>query len=85
MPIPTNGFQLNDAVSIAFTENSIEFQCKYARAVRATSTLAVPTQPSKIIGNGDLTYGMEITVGALGGDTDVTISPNHNISGISPR
>ena len=45
---------------------------------------APPEQP--IIGTGDLTYRMEIGEGiTLGGDTEITISPNHSISGISPR
>ena len=45
---------------------------------------ASPEQP--IIGTGDLTYRMEIGEGiTLGGDTEITISPNHSISGISPR
>ena len=43
----------------------------------------IGTEP--ITGEGDLTYRMEIEAGALGGDTEITISPNHNISGISPR
>ena len=38
-----------------------------------------------ISGEGDLTYRMDIVAGALGGNTEITISPNHNISGISPR
>ena len=70
----------------SFSENSIVFQCKYARSVSANSqmTVAAPEQP--IIGTGDLTYRMEIGEGiTLGGDTEITISPNHSISGISPR
>ena len=45
---------------------------------------APPEQP--IINTGDLTYRMEIGDGVtLGGDTEITISPNHSLSGISPR
>ena len=86
MAIPSTGFQLNDAASIAFAEDSVVFQCKYARTVSANSQMTVGTIGTEpITGEGDLTYRMEIEVGALGGDTEITISPNHNISGISPR
>ena len=71
----------------SFTENSIDFQCKYARSVSANSQMTVNAQPDEpIVGTGDLTYRMVIGDGiTLGGDTEITISPNHNISGISPR
>ena len=86
MAIPSTGFQLNDAASIAFAEDSVVFQCKYARTVSANSQMTVGTIGTEpITGEGDLTYRMEIEAGALGGDTEITISPNHNISGISPR
>ena len=86
MAIPSTGFQINDAASIAFAEDSVVFQCKYARTVSATSQMTVDgTSTEPITGEGDLTYRMEIEAGALGGDTEITISPNHNISGISPR
>ena len=53
----------------------------------ATSQMSTPPSPEQpIVGTGDLTYRMEIGDGIrLGGDTEITISPNHNISGISPR
>ena len=86
MAIPSTGFQLNDAAAIAFAEDSVVFQCKYARTVSANSQMTVRTIGTEpITGEGDLTYRMEIEAGALGGDTEITISPNHNISGISPR
>ena len=86
MAISSTGFQLNDAVSISFAEDSVVFQCKYARTVSANSQMTVGgTSTEPISGEGDLTYRMEIVAGALGGDTEITISPNHNISGISPR
>ena len=71
----------------SFSENSIVFQCKYARSVSANSQMTVAAPPEQpIIGTGDLTYRMEIGEGiTLGGDTEITISPNHSISGISPR
>ena len=72
---------------LSFSENSIVFACKYARTVSATSQLTAPPRPEQpIIGTGDLTYRMEIGDGiTLGGDTEITISPNHNLSGIGPR
>ena len=71
----------------SFSENSILFQCKYARSVSANSQMTINAQADEaIVGTGDLTYRMEISEGiTLGGDTEITISPNHNISGISPR
>ena len=44
---------------------------------------APPSGPT--VGTGDLTYEMNVDVGALGGNTNITISPNHTIAGISPR
>ena len=37
------------------------------------------------IGSGDLTYSMNIDAGFVGGNSVITISPNHNISGIGAR
>ena len=70
---------------IIFVDDSIVFQCKYARTVNANSQLTVSDSSETISGEGDLTYRMEIVAGALGGNTEIAISPNHNISGISPR
>ena len=86
MAISSTGFQLNDAASISFAEDSVVFQCKYGRTVSANSQMTVGgASIEPISGEGDFTYRMEIVAGALGGDTEITISPNHNISGISPR
>ena len=95
MAISSTGFQLNDATPIIFTDDSVVFQCKYARTVNANSEMSVSYSshgsegdgysPQTISGEGDLTYRMDIVAGALGGNTEITISPNHNISGISPR
>ena len=71
----------------SFSENSITLTCKYARSVSANSQMTVDAPPEQpIINTGDLTYRMEIGDGVtLGGDTEITISPNHSLSGISPR
>ena len=47
-------------------------------------TVSAP-QSGPTVGTGDLTYEMNVDVGALGANSNITISPNHNISGISPR
>ena len=85
LPISSSGFQLNDGTPIIFVDDSIVFQCKFARTVNANSQMTVSDSSETISGEGDLTYRMDIVAGALGGNTEITISPNHNISGISPR
>ena len=47
------------------------------------TVLQTPTDA--IEGTGDFSYSMSITVGGPGGNTDVTITPNHNFDEISPR
>ena len=78
LPIRVNSF-------FSFAEDSIDFECHYARSVNANSDMTVTTPPSIIINTGDLIYSMEVDAGPLGGNTDITISPNHSLSGISPR
>ena len=85
LAISSTGFQLNDATPIIFVDDSVVFQCKYARSVNANSQMTVSDSSETISGEGDLTYRMDIVAGALGGNTEISISPNHNISGISPR
>ena len=85
LPISSSGFQLNDATPIVFADDSVVFQYKYARTVNANSQMTVSDSSETISGQGDLTYRMEIVAATLGGNTEITISPNHNISGISPR
>ena len=70
----------------SFGADSIVFQCRYARSVNADSDTTVNASISgPIVGTGDLTYNMKVNPGVLGGDTHITISPNHNLSGITPR
>jgi len=40
--------------------------------------------PQPIVGEGELSYRMEVNAGQLGGTTQVRIIPNHDISGIAP-
>ena len=47
------------------------------------TVLQTPTDA--IEGTGDFSYSMAISVGGPGGNTDVTITPNHNFDEISPR
>ena len=70
----------------SFGQDPIVLQCRYARTVTATSDVSIEAPTSgPTVGTGDLSYTMTIVAGALGGNTDITISPNHAISGISPR
>ena len=46
--------------------------------VSVNQTMTVGGLDQTAIGTGDLTYGMNITSGALGGTTTVEITPNHN-------
>ena len=47
--------------------------------------MIIPTsQPQPIVGEGDLSYEMEVTVGQLGGTTRVRILPEHSLPGIAP-
>ena len=62
----------------SFAENSIVFQCKYSRTVAVDDTMTVESQDEPVVGTGDLTYSMDVTVGALGGNTQVEITPNHS-------
>ena len=43
------------------------------------------TETEAVEGTGELSYSMSITVGRPGGNTDVTITPNHNFDEIAPR
>ena len=48
--------------------------------------MIIPTsQPQPIVGEGeDLSYKMEVSVGDLGGTTNVRIIPEHGLPGIAP-
>ena len=47
--------------------------------------MTITAQDGAITGNGDLTYSMSIDEGVVGGNSVITISPNHNISGVGAR
>lgn len=72
-------------IILSFADDSVEFQCRYARTVTATSDITIIPVPNRFFNTGDLTYNMVINAGSLGGNTDVTITPNHNLAGITPR
>ena len=40
--------------------------------------MTVESQDEPVVGTGDLTYSMAVTVGELGGNTQVQITPNHS-------
>ena len=62
----------------SFADDNVVFQCRYSRSISVDEGLVVvsPTQPE--VGTGDLTYSMIIAAGALGGTTNVEITPNHS-------
>ena len=72
---------------LSLVDDSILFKCRYARTVSATSemTIATSAESAEAIGSGDLTYSMNIDAGVVGGNSVISISPNHNISGIGAR
>ena len=47
--------------------------------------MTITAQDGAITGNGDLTYSMSVDAGYVGGNSVVTISPNHSISGVGAR
>ena len=70
----------------SFGEDSIQFQCRYSRSVSVTHDMSITDTPTDAVeGTGELSYSMSITVGGPGGNTDVTITPNHNFDEIAPR
>ena len=86
LEVTSSDFKLNDETSISFGQDPILLQCRYARTVSANSDVTVDAPTSgPMIGTGNLTYDMVIVAGALGGTTQVTISPNHHLTGVSPR
>ena len=71
----------------SFAEETIQFQCRYARTVTTDSTFDVSSlEPQTAVGNGMLAYDLNVNVGGLGGTSAATISPNHSFgSRIYPR
>ena len=81
----STGFEINDSASISFGEDSILFQCKYARSVSVDHGITIQETPDAVVSTGDLTYTMAVTVGELGGNTEVRITPNHGFDQLAPR
>ena len=54
------------------------FECRYARAINVDEVMTVEPESQPEVGRGDLNYSMTIAAGALGGTTEVQITPNHN-------
>ena len=51
-----------------------------------TQDMSIIDTPTEAVeGTGELSYSMSINVGGPGGNTDVTITPNHNFDEIAPR
>ena len=77
--------------SFSFAEDSIEFQCRYARSINTSSQITLIPDGEPVLGYGDLNYTMTVTGSntdgslALGGNTDVRITPNHGFDQVAPR
>ena len=76
---------LNNFQKFSFAEESIEFQCRYARTINVDNQMTVGgSQPQPIVGTGDLNYTMVVQVGNLGGTTNININAEHDFDGITP-
>ena len=70
----------------SFAEDSILFQCRYSRTVSVDDGMTVELLSSDpVVGTGDINYSLSLTVGSLGGDTQVSITRNHHLDQITPR
>ena len=70
----------------SFGEDSIRFQCRYSRSVSVTQDMSIIDTPTDAVeGTGELSYSMSINVGGPGGNTEVTITPNHNFNQIKTQ
>ena len=85
MATSSTGFEIDNSASISFGEDSILFQCKYARSVSVDHGITIQETPEAVVNTGDLTYTMAVTVGELGGNTEVRITPNHGFDQLAPR
>ena len=81
----STGFEIGDSAFISFGDDSILFQCKYARSVSVDHGITIQETPDAVVSSGDLTYTMTVTVGELGGNTEVRITPNHGFDQLAPR
>ena len=65
----------------SYIQDSPIYHCREVRSVDDDSVNIPLTRTA--VGNGALTYNMDIVVGDPGGNTEVTISPNFHFPGIS--
>ena len=82
----STGFDLDENTRIGFAENEIRFQCNYDRTISVDQSYQVvgDFQPQPVQAQGELSYSMEVTVGELGGTTQVRVVPNHGLDQIAP-
>ena len=69
---------------MSYAEDNIRFQCIYNRQINVSQSYQQINQDQPIQGQGELSYLMEITPGALGGTTEVRVVPNHGLDQIAP-
>ena len=67
----------------SYIEDSPIYHCRQVRSVDDDTDNTPPARTA--VGNGALTYNMDIVAGVLGGNTEVTMSPNFGFAGISAR
>ena len=53
--------------------------------IAASSSTVETGDEGVTVGSGDLAYSMNIDAGFVGGNSVISITPNHNISGIGAR
>ena len=83
---PSQNLRVVPIKKLSFAEDSILFQCRYARSVSVDSSfVCCDEDPSLVVGTGDLNYSFDIDVGSLGGNTNVRITPNHGFDQVAPR
>ena len=73
---------------LSFAEDSILFECRYARSVTADHGFTILDPPDVCTScslNGALTYTMTVDVGELGGNTNVRLTPNFDLDQLAPR
>ena len=67
----------------SYIEDSPIYHCREVRSADDDSYNPPTTRTA--VGNGALTYNMDIVAGVPGGNTEVTMSPNFVFPGISAR
>lgn len=78
---------LGDGQKMILNQESLSFECRYSRTVRASfnALLAETTENENTLGQGEISFDMSIIMGSLGGMTKVVISPNHSLHNVTAK